>query len=160
EIRKRLGDGFEVVEVSNPGRALAELPHDNFIGIYADSDHFSEAIDVGRFIQNERILSGMPDGVVVLLGVNTILWGSGRLRETTGREDVIGANFYEVLGNTEIIGPDFCPFHTALSTGKGSASTLRCDHRYFRVHAIPVLENGTPAKHLIVTVRDVTSDVL
>jgi CheY-like chemotaxis protein/PAS domain-containing protein len=160
ELRKRLGNSFEVVEVSNPGRALAELAHGNFIGIYADADHFSEVIDVGRFMQNERILKGMPDGVVLLSGDNTILWGNGRLREWTGREDVIGANFYEVLGNPEIIGPDFCPFHTALSTGKGSASTLRCDHRYFRVHAIPVLDNGSPAQHLIVTVRDVTSDVL
>jgi PAS domain-containing protein len=122
-----------VVEVSSPARALAELADGDYIGIYADADHFSEVIDVGRFLQNERILQGMPDGVVLLGADNIILWGNGRLREWTGRDDVIGANFYEVLGNPEIIGPDFCPFHTALTTSKGSASTLRCDHRYFRV---------------------------
>ena len=102
----------------------------------------------------------MPDGVVLLASDNTILWGNGRLREWTGREDVVGANFYDVLGSPEILGPDFCPFHTALATGKGSASTLRCDHRYFRVHAVPVIENGNPPQHLIVTVRDVTAEVL
>ncbi len=159
-LRGRLGTEFEIVEVSTPSRALAELARGDFIGIYADADHFSEVIDVGRFLQNERILQGMPDGVVLLANDNSIIWGNGRLREWTGRDDVVGANFYEVLGNPEIIGPDFCPFHTALSTGKGSASTLRCDHRYFRVHAIPVVENGNPAEHLIVTVRDVTADVL
>jgi CheY-like chemotaxis protein/PAS domain-containing protein len=159
-LRERLGAEFEVVEVSSPARALAELAHGDYIGIYADADHFSAVIDVGRFLQNERILQGMPDGVVLLANDNTILWGNGRLREWTGRSDVMGANFYEVLGNPEIIGPDFCPFHTAFTTGKGSASTLRCDHRYFRVHSIPVIENGNPPQHLIVTIRDVTADIL
>ncbi|MEX2091631.1 MAG: response regulator [Pirellulales bacterium] len=159
-LRERLGGEFEVVEVASPARALAELANGNYIGIYADADHFAEVIDVGRFLQNERILQGMPDGVVLLSSDNSILWGNGRLREWTGRSDVIGANFYEVLGNPEIIGPDFCPFHTAFATSKGSASTLRCDHRYFRVHAIPVIENGDPPQHLIVTIRDVTADVL
>ncbi len=159
-LRERLGGEFEVVEVASPARALAELANGDYIGIYADADHFSEVIDVGRFLQNERILQGMPDGVVLLSSDNSILWGNGRLREWTGRSDVVGANFYEVLGNPEIIGPDFCPFHTAFATSKGSASTLRCDHRFFRVHAIPVIENGNPPQHLIVTIRDVTADVL
>jgi CheY-like chemotaxis protein len=139
---------------------LAELADGDYIGIYADADHFSAVIDVGRFLQNERILQGMPDGVVLLASDNTILWGNGRLREWMGRSDVMGANFYEVLGNPEIIGPDFCPFHTAFNTGQASASTLRSDHRYFRVHAIPVIENDSPPQHLIVTIRDVTADVL
>ena len=159
-LRDRLGSEFEIVEVSSPARALAELAHGDYIGIYADADHFSAVIDVGRFLQNERILQGMPDGVVLLASDNTILWGNGRLREWMGRSDVMGANFYEVLGNPEIIGPDFCPFHTAFNTGQASASTLRSDHRYFRVHAIPVIENDSPPQHLIVTIRDVTADVL
>jgi CheY-like chemotaxis protein/PAS domain-containing protein len=159
-LRDRLGGEFEIVEVSSPARALAELADGDYIGIYADADHFSAVIDVGRFLQNERILQGMPDGVVLLASDNTILWGNGRLREWMGRSDVMGANFYEVLGNPEIIGPDFCPFHTAFNTGQASASTLRSDHRYFRVHAIPVIENDSPPQHLIVTIRDVTADVL
>ena len=159
-LRDRLGSEFEIVEVSSPARALAELADGDYIGIYADADHFSAVIDVGRFLQNERILQGMPDGVVLLASDNTILWGNGRLREWMGRSDVMGANFYEVLGNPEIIGPDFCPFHTAFNTGQASASTLRSDHRYFRVHAIPVIENDSPPQHLIVTIRDVTADVL
>jgi CheY-like chemotaxis protein/PAS domain-containing protein len=159
-LRERLGNEIEVVEVSSPARALSELANDNYIGIYADADHFAHVIDVGRFLQNERVLQGMPDGVVLLASDNAILWGNGRLREWFGHEEVIGANFYAVLGNPEIIGPDFCPFQTALTTGKMSSSTLRCDHRYFRVHAVPVIEAGRAAQHLIVTIRDVTQDVL
>ena len=66
-----------------------------------------------------------------------------------------------MLGTPEILGPDFCPFHTALATGRASASTLRCfQNRYLRVHAAPVLdEHGSP-QHLVVTIRDVTDEIL
>ena len=88
----------------------------------------------------------MPDGVVLLDARQHDLWGNGRLREWTGREDVVGANFYDVLGSPEILGPDFCPFHTALATGKASAlDAALCDNRYFHVHAAPVLETGAAA---------------
>ncbi len=39
-------------------------------------------------------------------------------------ESLAGINFYELLSNPEIMGPDFCPFHTALATGEESNSTL------------------------------------
>jgi len=159
-LRRRCGEECEVVEVSSPVRAMAELAKGGYIGIYADADHFADVLDVGRLIQNDRILQGMPDGVVLLSADNSILWGNGRLKEWTGRSDVVGANFYEVLGTPEIVGPDFSPFHTALATGKGSATTLRCDHRYFRIHATPVVEAGKAPEHLIVTIRNVTEEVL
>jgi CheY-like chemotaxis protein len=159
-LGKRFGEDVEIVEVSSPVRALAQLASGGFVGIYADADHFAEVIEVGKLAQNERILQDMPDGVVMLTGDNTILWGNGRLKEWTGRDDVIGANFYEVLGTPEIMGPDFCPFHTALATGKASASTLRCGHQFFRVHAAPIVENEHLPQHLVVTMRDVTEEIL
>ena len=73
---------------------------------------------------------------------------------------MIGANFYTVLGSPEILGPDFCPFHTALATGQATSSTLRSgDNHYYHVHAAPVREVGESPKHLIVNVRDVTNEV-
>ena len=57
-----------------------------------------------------------------------------------------GANFFTALGSPEILGPDFCPFHTALATGQSTSSTLRSqDSRYFQVHAAPVREFDGPA---------------
>ncbi len=142
-------------------RALSQLGTDEFIGIYADADHFAEVINVARMVQNERILQGMPDGVVLLNSDNTILWGNGRLREWTGRDEIVGANFYDVMGTPEILGPDFCPFHTALATGRPSGSTLRCfQNRYMRVHAAPVLDAEGAPQSLVVTIREVTDEVL
>lgn len=156
-----LAEAFELVEVHNPVRALACLSKDDFAGVFVDAEHLREAFQVGKLLQNERILQGMPDGVVLLDSDNSILWGNGRLREWARRDNVVGANFYAALGSPEILGPDFCPFHTALATGMGSSSTLRSsDNRYYRVHAAPLLEAEGPPKNLVVTIRDVTAEVL
>ena len=159
-LQKRFGDDIEVVDTS-PIRALSQLGSGEFIGIYADADHFAEVINAARLVQNERVLQGMPDAVVLLDSDNTVLWGNGRLREWTGRDDVVGANFYDVMGTPEILGPDFCPFHTALATSRPSGSTLRCfQNRYMRVHAAPVIDAEGSPKNLVVTIRDVTAEVL
>jgi CheY-like chemotaxis protein/GAF domain-containing protein len=160
-LREHFGDDIEVVEVSSPLRAMAQLARGEYAGIYADADHFAEVVDLARVVRNDLILQGMPDGVVLLGSDNTILWGNGRLREWTGREDVVGSNFYDVMGTPEIMGPDFCPFHTALSTGRASASTLRCfQNRYMRVHAAPVMNEDGALKHLVVTIREVTDEIV
>jgi CheY-like chemotaxis protein len=155
------GDGYETDEVDSPLRALARLSREQYAGIYVAGSHAAEAFRLGKLLQNERILEGMPDGVVLLDADNTIIWGNGRLNEWSGRQSIVGTNFYSALNSPEILGPDFCPFHTALSTGNASSSTLRsADNRYFHVHAAPVVENGHAPKHLIVTVRDVTREML
>ncbi|HEX4132062.1 MAG TPA: response regulator [Pirellulales bacterium] len=158
---ERLGAVFEIVQVPDSMLALGRLAREEFAGVYIAGGFQKDAATVGGLLQNERILQGMPDGVVLLDSDNTILWGNGRLREWCNRDIVMGANFYSVLGSPEILGPDFCPFHTALATSNASSSTLRSsDNRYYRVHAAPVLEAGGPPKNLIVTIRDVTAEVL
>jgi CheY-like chemotaxis protein len=160
-------ENFEFVVVHNPVRALAALGRDQFAGAYIASQYLQQAFDIGTLLQNEQILEGMPDGVVLLDSDNTILWANGRMCQWCGQQDVIGTNFYAALGSPEILGPDFCPFHTALATGQATGSTLRAaDGRYFQVHAAPVSEISTaprraiPPRHLIVTARDVTHEML
>lgn len=161
DLQERLGPTVDVVELSSSFKALALMGRDDFAGVYVDADRLADAGDVGRLLQNDRILQGMPDGVVLLDAENIILWGNGRLSEWTDQETVVGRNFYHVLGSPEILGPDFCPFHTALSTRKSSASIIRTsENRYFRLHAAPVLEAGQAPQHLVVTVHDSTEEIL
>jgi PAS domain S-box-containing protein len=158
-IVAQLESSFDVVTVQSMIRALAQLSRDEFSGVYVCSQHLTDALQIGKLLQNDRILEGLPDGIVLLDDDNTIVWGNGRLREWSGREKVIGSNFYAVLGSPEILGPDYCPFQTALHSGSASSSTLKSsDGRYFHVHATPVRESDGPPKHLIVTVRDVTKE--
>lgn len=154
-------DRIEIVTVRNPMRALARFAKEDFDGICVASDYFQEAVQLGRLLQNEQILEGMPDGVVLLDSENIILWANDRIRQWSDQRGVIGRNFYAVLGSPEILGPDFCPFHTALATGTASNSTLRNDENcFFQVHAAPVREPGNRPSHLIVTVRDVSREML
>ncbi len=161
-LQSRLGKEIELVEPASSIKALALLERDDFDGVYVDADRFAETSDVGRLLQNDRILQGMPDGVVLLDTEGTIIWGNGRLREWTGQDDVVGQNFYKVLGSPDILGPDMCPLRTAVATKESSQSTLRCpENRYYRLHAAPVLTSpDDKPQHLIVTVRDVTAEML
>jgi len=161
DVRERLTERYEVVEIANNLGALAHLSEEAYAGVFVTSDRLDDAATIGRLLQNEKILEGMPDGVVLLDAENTILWGNGRLCRWCDQENVVGSNFYAILGSPEILGPDFCPFHTALATGLPSSSTLRCgENRYYHVHAAPVLEGESSPHHLIVTVRDVAQEML
>ncbi len=157
---ERLAGMYEVVEVDSPMRALALLRRGGFAGLHVGSSHLADAMQLGRLLQNERILEGMPDGVALLDRENSIVWANERLRQWCSRDDMAGTNFYSVFGTPEILGPDFCPFHTALATGRASNSTLRAnDNKYFEIHAAPIHEIEASTRFLIVTVRDVSAQI-
>ena len=111
-------------------------------------------------VGHEReILRDLPDGVALLDAENTICWANPKLASWCGRDALEGVNFYAAIGGPEILGPDFCPFHTALSTGRTSSSILRVgENRYFHAHATPVQIEGRSL--VLVTVRDATHDIL
>ncbi len=162
DLRGHLGEDVEIVESRSPVRVVSELSKADYAAVYCDADHFVGAADVAQLIRNDRLLSEMPDGVVLLDAENTILWSNGRLCNWFDKENSVGENFYKILGSPEILGPDFCPFHTALSTSKASASILRStDNRYFKIHAAPLLEAGKAnPQNLVVTIQNVSAEVL
>ena len=70
EILGRAVESREMVVVENPVRALAHLTHEQFAGVYVVSEYVQEAFEIGKLLQNEQILEGMPDGVVLLSSDN------------------------------------------------------------------------------------------
>lgn len=156
-----LRESCDVVVERDPQRAFAQLADEQFSGLYVVAPHLDEAMQLGRLLQNEQVLAGMPDGVCLLDRDNAIVWGNPRFRRWCGDRDIVGLTFYSALGNSEILGPDFCPFHTALAMGRPSSSTLRVgENRFFEVHAAPVLEADQQPQNLIVTIRDITEEKL
>ncbi len=164
ELLSQLGQALTVEQVGTPIRALARLAHEVFDAVCVTGEHLSSAAQWGHFLQHERILQEMPDGVVLLDGENIILWGNQRMSQWAGHDNIVGCNFYKVLDNAEILGPDFCPFHTALA-GQPSTSMLRTHgNRYYEVHAAAIRDGEEPTQReptqrLIVTVRDVTQEM-
>ncbi len=158
----RLTDDYDVVRETGPTGVVHRLAHEEFEAVYVSAPQVDSVFPADdQMALHQRILECMADAAVLLDSDNTILWANRRLKEWTRRDDLIGANFYSVLGSPEILGPDFCPFHTALAAGKPSASMLRCgDNRYYQVHAAALIESEAPPRQLVVTVRDVTSEAL
>ena len=161
ETVSRLRKEYEVVEARTPLRALSRLTNETFTGVYFFGESQKDALRLARFTQSERILEGIPDGVALLDAGNSIIWANATLRHWANEAVLEGLDFYDAFSSPEIIGPDFCPFQTALVTGEASSSTLRVtDSVYYKVHAAPIREDDNPPQHLIVTVRDITEDVV
>ena len=135
----------DMVGVQTAVDALTNLQETNFDGVLISTKYFEDPTRIGSLLQNEQVLEGMPDGVVMMDETNTILWANNCMTKWAGRENLVGLNFYTSLSSPEILGPDFCPFHTALTSRKASGSTLRTeDNRYYQVHAAPVICGSLP----------------
>lgn len=153
---------YEVVEVQTSVEALARLVRETFASVLVYSSDIADQIRIGSLLQSERILEGMPDGLVLLDDKNTIFWANDWVSKYAHCGDVVGQNFYDVFNGPEIMGPDLCPFGAALASRKSRSTTLRCDENlYYQVHAVPVEESqpDQPAT-LIVTIRDVSTETL
>lgn len=158
---ERFRETHDLVEAQGSLEALQRLTHESFSGIYLSTGQVSDGMQLARLIQSEKILEGMPDGVALLDADNNVIWGNEQLRRWADKSELEACNFYAAFDGPEILGPDFCPFHTALVTGEASSSTLRAgDNQYFHVHAAPVRDADGPAQYLIVTVSDVTHEIL
>ena len=162
-----LHDRFDVVRPDDLREGLSLLQAGGFDGLYLAG---ADAATPGSLLDAGGILERVPDGLALLCPELNILWASGRLCELADRpgDTLVGENFYAALGQPEILGPDFCPFHTALGSGEASKSTLRVgEKRYYEVHARPIAaacalddrQTDVPA-FLAVVVRDVTTETL
>ena len=113
-----------------------------------------------------EVLEQLPAGVAVLDPSLEITWCNDRLRELAQSDELpIGLGFYDLFGSPEILGPDLCPFHTAIGRAQPARSTLKLDEkRFYDVHVTPLLDGETNSDDgevgsLIALVRDVSSQV-
>ena len=157
---EQLRGQYEVVIPESLTSCLHQVQSEEFSGFFLPGANTATAASL---LEAGGILEQVPDGVVLLNVDLKIMWSNGRLRELADPAGLrIGGSFYDAFGTPEILGPDFCPFHTALGSGEVAKSTLRVGEKsYFEVHAKPVFENDDGiASFLIVIVRDISAEVL
>ncbi len=160
ETIMRLANHLDFEEVGSPVEALSRIARSPYSGVYLDGEGANDEESVIRLLQSERILDGMPDGVALVNAEMIVTWANSCLRQWSPLESPLGNNFYATLGNTTIMGPDFCPFHTALATGASSSSTLQTeDNRYYQVHVAPLTDAATENAALVATVSDITAEI-
>jgi len=159
-LPESLRTAAEVTTVHNPLRALAKIAKEQFDGVYVSGNHLQNAVRLGRLLENDRILEGMPDAVTLLDDSLTILWANHLFLDWCNRGNVIGEQFFAALGSSEVVGPHEHPLLTALRTGQATSSLLRSgDERFFQLHAAPIRDPSDKSRHLVVSLRDVTAEV-
>ena len=104
----------------------------------------------------------MPDGVALLNVDSQVLWCNERLKQMLPEgTECVGMEFLDAFGTPEIMGPDFCPVHTALGSGETARSTLRTgEKQYAQIDVTPVSEDGDFPSYLVAVARDVSEEVL
>ena len=156
--------GCTTEEANSVVEAISKLAHADhrYAGLILTGSILANPESIESLIEFPALIDQLPDGAALLDAENTIRWANARLAGWCRSQRLEGCNFYAALGGPEILGPDFCPFHTAISTGRTSSSILRAsDNRYFHVHASPALcGTATVPVHVIVSVRDATHDIL
>lgn len=155
-----LRQSAEVVTVHNPLRALGKIAREKFDGVYVAGDHLHAAVRLGRLLENERILEGMPDAVALLDSELTILWANSQFLRWCNRGNVVGDQFFLALGNPEVIGADESPLRGVLNSGQAASSLLKtADARFLQLHAAPINDpRDSISRHLVISLRDVTRE--
>jgi two-component system, sensor histidine kinase SagS len=151
-----------VIVVDTSVAVVDELNEPTVDGVWIARNQLPQISELRGIAQSNIMLRDMPEGVALLDTDIRVLWINRRLAQWANVQEnsVAGTNFYELLSNPEIMGPDFCPFHTALATGEEGSSTLHTSsNRYYQVHAAPIVYPGQ-ARQLVVTVSDITEEIL
>jgi two-component system, sensor histidine kinase SagS len=155
-------DSRRVIEVDTSVAVVDQLNDPDVDGVWIVRDQLPQLAQLRGIAQSHAILRDMPEGVALIDSELRILWANRRLAKWLNLDEkaLAGQNLYQAMSNPEIMGPDFCPFHTALATGEESSSTLRVsDQKYFQVHAAP-LSNVGSSRQLVITVSDISKEIL
>ncbi len=156
----KLGETFDIVTVHSISKALSLLRDSQFGGVYVDAAQLSAVRWVGMIIQAEEILDAIADGVAVVDPDLRIIWANPEfLSLTDSQAPSVGGKFYQVLAEAETLGPDPCPFTSAVaSRGPASTSMKIKGNRYLRVTVTPVFDAANTLTHLIALTREITDE--
>ncbi len=148
----------DIVRVDSITRGLDLLRTESFAGVLMNPCDPAIWEGTGNLFEAKRVLETLVDGVAVVSSDLHILW-SNPMFDTWCGGPAQGKGFYEALGSPEILGPEYCPFHSALA-GTPVTTRLHCrDNRYVELHITPVHDPGTNVNQLISLGRNVTAEV-
>jgi two-component system, sensor histidine kinase SagS len=157
----RLGEAFDRVTVRTISKALALLRDQKFDAVYVDASQLSAVRWVGMMIQAEEILDAISDGVAVVDPDLRIIWANPEFQLLADSAiQTVGTQFYRALGDPEILGPDPCPFTSAVATKSPASTGIKFrGNRYLRLTVTPVFDASHTLTHLIALTRETTDEM-
>jgi CheY-like chemotaxis protein/PAS domain-containing protein len=158
--REHLADHYEIIKARTMSRALVLLREQEFVGVYVDTAQLSAVRWAGVLVQADEILDAIADGVAVVDPDLNIVWSNPEFHTFTDpNAKELETRFYQMLGNPEVLGPDPCPFTTAVTSREPSSTVLRISsNRYLRVTVTPVYDTNDSLTHLIALTREITDE--
>jgi CheY-like chemotaxis protein/PAS domain-containing protein len=153
-------ESFDVVTVRTISKALALLRDQKFAAVFVDASQLASVRWVGMMIQAEEILDAISDGVAVVDPDLRIIWANPEfhlLLESSS--PAVGTQFYNALGQPEILGPDPCPFTSAVAAKAPASTAIKiAGGRYLRLTVTPVFDAANTLTHLIALTRETTDE--
>ncbi|MFO0890840.1 MAG: GAF domain-containing protein [Isosphaeraceae bacterium] len=159
-ISERLRDHFDPVVVHSMSRALSLLRDTRFAGVVVEESQLSAVRWVGMVIQAEEILDAIADGVAVVDPDLRLIWANPEFLSLTDLGPrAAGTRFYQALPDSEILGPDPCPFTNAVASREPASTVVKVrGGRYLRVTATPVFDVAGALTHMIALTREITDE--
>jgi CheY-like chemotaxis protein len=159
----------EILRADSWGAALDTLHRTVVDALLANPADIGLLRSLQALLQSQRVLATLPDGAALVDFDLKVRWANPTFERWCGGP-AVGRGFYEALGSPDTLGPEFCPFHTALAglpRGGGQwtgpvltpvTTRLTCrGNRYIDLHITPIIEPDNPTPLLIALGRDVTS---
>jgi len=136
------------------------LRDQKFDAVFVDASQLSAVRWVGMMIQAEEILDAISDGVAVVDPDLRIIWANPEFHLlTVSTMPTVGSHFYEALGHAEILGPDPCPFTSAVASKTTASTAMKISgNRYLRLSVTPVFDASSSLTHLIALTRETTDE--
>jgi CheY-like chemotaxis protein len=147
----------ELIHLASFADGLRLMQSATFEGIYIHTRDAESGARVVSLLQGDAILAVLEEGVAVVTPDLRIIWANRTFEKWCG-EGTRGRGFYEALGSPEILGPDYCPFHTALA-GRNVSTRLHRKDQYLELRVTPICDSSGKVTQLISQCRNVTSEV-
>ena len=131
-------ESVEITEADSLETAIRMLETESFDAIYwhDESDAFCKAL------QSSAVLDAMPDGVALLNHKNEIIQANKRLVSWFGNKPLIGLNFYQAIGDPNIVGSEPSPLATSLAKQTMISATLQVEDKFFDLNVAPIVGPG------------------
>ncbi len=155
-----LSESYERVTVRTISKALSLLRDQKFDAVFVDASQLSAVRWVGMMMQAEEILDAISDGVAVVDPDLRIIWANPEFHLLADASAAtVGASFYSALGQSEILGPDPCPFTSAVASKAPASTAMKLGgSRYIRLTVTPVFDSASTLTHLIALTRETTDE--
>jgi len=158
------------VPVETIADALEVLGKERFDAVLSSPSNPTLLESARRLLTAQQILATVPEGVALVDFDLKIRWANPAFQSWCGG-DTTGRGFYEALGSPDVLGPEYCPFHTALAVRDSQhdcsaaappvTTCLVCrGNRFIDLHVTTLERPPSSGPMLLVLARDVTHTVV